>query len=346
MRKLLIIVISLVAVFFLVTRFSEVQEMVAVMKAGDWHFIMLAILVELLWLANVNAGYHALYHALGIPENRRRLFVVANAASFLTVMIPSGGMTALAVFLNDARKRGHSTGRVTLACILYLLFDYLGLLAFLMVGMTLLASASRLHWSEITAGVILAFMSVVMICMLLLAGSRPQLLGRILARLITFWNRLAGLFHRSSGYSREGGLAFARQIAEGMQVIRANPKGLLLPIGLSLSNKLLLLASLFLVFNAFQVPITPLRLVAGFSLGYLFAIVSPTPSGVGVVEGVLALALVSLGISVEKSTIVVLGYRGVTFWLPWLIGMISFRRLSGKSIPLSKDRSPIPSFKW
>ena len=60
-------------------------------------------------------------------------------------------------------------------------------------------------------------------------------------------------------------------------------------------------------------------------------IVSPTPAGIGVVEGLVTLSLVSMFVPVEAAAIVVLGYRAITFWLPLFFGMLAMQRLSGKS---------------
>jgi glycosyltransferase 2 family protein len=44
-------------------------------------------------------------------------------------------------------------------------------------------------------------------------------------------------------------------------------------------------------FLSFKVQFSTGTIVAGFSMAYLFLIVSPTPSGIGIVEGLMPLAL-------------------------------------------------------
>ena len=68
-------------------------------------------------------------------------------------------------------------------------------------------------------------------------------------------------------------------------------------------------------------------LVAGFCIAYLFTIVSPTPSGIGVVEGALAIGLSSMGVPLSAATVVTVAYRGLTFWLPFLYGFVGIRVL-------------------
>ena len=101
-----------------------------------------------------------------------------------------------------------------------------------------------------------------------------------------------------------------------------------MPAALALSSKALLISILFLMFLAFKVPFSVGTLIAGFSIGYLFLIVSPTPAGIGVVEGALTLALNSLNVSLGAAAVLTLAYRGITFWVPLLGGMLAFRWLS------------------
>ena len=87
------------------------------------------------------------------------------------------------------------------------------------------------------------------------------------------------------------------------------------------------MAILAAAFLAFDVPFSAGTIVGGFSIGYLFLIVSPTPSGIGVVEGLMPLALSSLRVAWSQGVIVTLAYRAVTFWVPLGVGAVAFRRL-------------------
>jgi len=49
--------------------------------------------------------------------------------------------------------------------------------------------------------------------------------------------------------------------------------------------------------TSFEIPFSAGAIIAKFSLAYLFLIVSPTPSGIGIVEGLMPLALTSLNVN-------------------------------------------------
>jgi uncharacterized protein (TIRG00374 family) len=81
-------------------------------------------------------------------------------------------------------------------------------------------------------------------------------------------------------------------------------------------------------------PFTVGSVVGGVSIASLFLIVSPTPSGVGIVEGILPFALNMLQVPWGASVLITLIYRAVTFWFPLLVGVLTFRILgNSKKLP-------------
>jgi hypothetical protein len=124
--------------------------------------------------------------------------------------------------------------------------------------------------------------------------------------------------------------SFASEIADGLGSLPEKPRSLIQPFLLSLASKVLLMAILICSFLSFAVPFTVGTIVGGFAIAYLFLIVSPTPSGIGIVEGVMAIALVSLRVNISHAVIITLAYRAVTFWLPLAVGALAFRALQLK----------------
>jgi hypothetical protein len=117
------------------------------------------------------------------------------------------------------------------------------------------------------------------------------------------------------------------EVAEGLSIIHDRNERLLIPAAHALVSKALMITIMALTFIEFQVDWSIGSLIASYSLAYLFLVMSPTPSGIGVVEGILPLALAGLGIPLGEAIVVTLAYRAVTFWLPLLLGGISIRLL-------------------
>ncbi len=328
MRKFILAMVLLLTILFVISRFTEVQTVGATLADGDWHFLALAVLLQVGWLINQATSYRVIYKGLGIREKGMNMLKVATAAYFLSIVAPSGGFSGIAVLIANAKKNGHSPGRATVAGALYVLFDYVGFLCVLTLGLAVLARRNDLNWPEIAASIVMLAIALVMTALFYLGMRSDRILGNVLAWLARQVNRLlAPLLHRN--YLSEGtAYAFAHDAAEGVQALRRQPRTVLLSVLLALTNKAFLVGVLWLIFLAFDVPFTLGTLIAGFSMGYLFVIVSPTPSGIGVVEGVLTLVLTTLAVPIEAAAIIVLAYRGITFWIPFFVGMVSFRNLT------------------
>lgn len=331
MKKFLVALAMLLGIVFLFTRFAELNQVMAVFQRGKLLYLGLALIVEAVWIYNLSAFYQAIYRVLGMEEKRAHILKLVTAAYFLTVVAPSAGLSAMAVYLADAKRRGRSTAKVTVAAVLYVWFEYVGTLVVLFLGLAELARRNHLHWSEITASLILITGAIGLGLLLYLGIRSTEALGRTLAWMARAVNTLLRPFLRRNYLGEERAISFSMELSEGLTALRQNPRWISMPLLLALTNKAILLVVLFLCFLAFEIPVDFGTLVAGLSIAHLFLIVSPTPAGIGIVEGVLAVSLNSLGVPLEDATVVTLSYRGLSFWMPFLVGMITFRLLnSGK----------------
>ncbi len=68
-------------------------------------------------------------------------------------------------------------------------------------------------------------------------------------------------------------------------------------------------------------------LVCGYVVATLFAMISFTPQGVGVVEAAVLVAFTLFGSDQAAGMAVVMVYRGIVFWLPFLIGAVVIQRM-------------------
>jgi glycosyltransferase 2 family protein len=330
MRKFIIALALLLAVVFIVLRFTEVQNVAGTLQQGDWRFMALALLVEAVWIVDVGASYRAIFSMMGIHDSLWRLVQLSSATSFFNIIAPSGGLGGLVMFFDHARKHGYSSARAMVSGALFVLFDYAAFLVVLAFGLGFLFKQNHLGWPEVTASVILLLAASGLAGLLILGTRSAMMLGDVLAWLAGAVNWVVRPFIRRQYLSGERAYTFAEEATDGVNLLKNQPRRLILPFLLALSNKLLLVTVLSLVFLSFRIPFTLGTAIAGFSIGYLFLIVSPTPSGLGVVEGVMTLSLHTLGISLDSAAVVVLAYRGFTFWAPFFTGMATFRSMNSK----------------
>jgi len=327
MRKTFLVIVLILAVGFIIFSLSELESILKTIEHSDWRFLGLGLIIETVWLYNLATTYRALYRLVGLEEDSRHLMLVAAAANFINVVAPSAGIGGIAVFIDDAKQRNHASGRVTVVGALFVLFDYVAFLCILALGWVVLIRRNNLNAGEITASIILLCLAVAFAVMLYLGYRSAAELSKVLAWMARALNRVLRPFLHRDYLSVERAYSFSNEISEGLSAIRGKRKELLWPFLFALNNKVLLICVLALTFLAFQTPFTVGTLVGGFSIGYLFLIVSPTPSGIGFVEGALTLALNSLRVQLGTAGVITLIYRAITFWYPLGIGALAMRAL-------------------
>jgi glycosyltransferase 2 family protein len=298
---------------------------VQTLQQGHFLWLGLALFTQLAWLVNLAATYRFVYRLLGMEISLVELLPLVATSNFVNVAAPSAGVGGVAVFISDARRRGLSSARVTVAGALFLLFDYLGFLCVLALGLVVLLRRNRLDAGSLSAAAVLLLLALGLAGLLILGARSAQALARVLVRAARFINRLIFPFLGHEYLAEARAYSFADEVAEGLSALRAHWRAYLAPAALALLGKALLIGILLSTFMAFRQPFSAGTLIAGFSIGYLFLIVSPTPAGLGFVEGILPLTFVALGVPKASAVVITLAYRGFTFWLPFGYGFVAFR---------------------
>jgi len=327
MRKFIIFLILFLGIMVVVFSFSELERTLETLRRGNIWYILLAFAIQLAWFFLVGITYRSIYRLLGMQDSILNLTLLAAASTFVNVVMPTAGVSGMAVFINVARKREQPSGKVTLAATLFLLFDQVAFLAVLGLGMVALFRRDHLNAGEVGAALVLLAVATLMATILYLGSRSVEAMGDFLARLAHMANAIIRPFTHKEYLHEERAREFSRELAEGLAALPDRPRGLIKPLFLAFLNKGLLVCIFLLAFMAFEVPYTVGTILGGFAIGYLFTIVSPTPAGIGIVEGVLPLGLSSLRVLWDHAVVVTLTYRAVTFWIPLAVGAIAFRIL-------------------
>ena len=223
---------------------------------------------------------------------------------------------------------------------MYFLFDFVSALVVISLGLIVLLRRNRLEGGELAAAALLAAYAVTLAVLLYLGFRSPERLGRLLESAGRWINAILRRFLHRDYVDVSRARQVALDMGAGLHDARRTPEGLILPAALALSHKALMISVLFLVFLAFRQPFSVGTLIAGFGLAYLFMVVTPTPAGIGLVEGLLALVLSGLQVPLELAAVISLTYFGVTVWLPLLYGMIAFRWIGAGRSPAGGRDTP------
>jgi uncharacterized protein (TIRG00374 family) len=129
-----------------------------------------------------------------------------------------------------------------------------------------------------------------------------------------------------------------QKLADRVHVLLSDRALLRQAIFWAAANWLLDAASLWVFLFAFDSKaLFPIDLLVAYGLANILAWIPVTPSGLGVVEGVLIPTLVGFGVPRTTAVLGVISYRLVNFWLPIPIGGISYLSLRWGS---SRRRHP------
>lgn len=327
MRKFLLSLILFLGAAFVYLSLSEIQNIVHTLQQGNFWFILLALIVEAAWFLVAGLIYQSLYRALGMEDTIVKFSLLAASATFVSIVTPSAGVGGVAVFISEAKRNRQSVGKVTVASMLFLFLDYLAFLFVLALGLIVLFRRNDLGPTELAASGAMLAIAVGLGSLLYIGSRSADALGNALAWMARLVNRMVRPFIHRDYLSEAHAYGFAHEMATDLKSLPEKVHTLGAPLLYSFAGKALLMGVLLSIFFAFQVPVTAGTIIGGFAISYLFLIVSPTPSGVGFVEGIMPLALSSLRVPLSDAVLITLAYRGITFWLPLAFGAIAFRAL-------------------
>jgi len=327
MRKFIFILVIFLAAVFVIFSFGELESIVRTLRMGNLWYIFLALLIQASWFLVSGLTYFSLYRVLGLDGTVYKMSLMAVAANFVNTVAPSAGMGGIAIFISDANRNRQSPGKATVASMLNLFLDYVAFLVVLTLGLIVLFRRNDLDPGEIAASAVIFAIAVGLGSLLYLGSRSAESLGNTLAWMARLVNRIAQPFIHRNYLNEARAHEFANEMADDLKSLPQRSRSLIKPMLYAFANKALMMIILAVTFMAFNVPFTAGTIIGGFSISYLFLVVSPTPSGIGIVEGIMPLALSSLRVPWSQAIIITLAYRGITFWLPLGVGAVAFRML-------------------
>ena len=327
MRKFIIVLIIFLTAALVYLSFGELESIMRTLRQGNLWFLLLALLIQSSWFFVSGLTYLSLYRLLAMDGTLYKLSLLSAASNFVSTVAPSAGMGGVVVFFTDASRNGQSPGKITVISVLYIFLDYFAFLFALTLGLIVLFRRNDLDPSEIAASAVIFIIAIALGSLLYLGSRSGEAFGNVLAWMARLVNRVLQPFLHHDYLSVARAHEFAHEMATDLKSLPERPRSLITPIFLSFANKALMMCILAASFMSFKVPFSIETIIGGFAISYLFLIVSPTPSGIGIVEGIMPLALNSLNVEWSQAVVITLAYRAVTFWFPLGVGAWAFRRL-------------------
>ncbi len=344
-----VVLVGLVVLFGLMfgSHFSDLTDVLEVWRRGQPVWLVVALGLQLLWFWNQAVLYRSIYGMLGLPARTVGLLPIVLASNFLNFLTPSASLGAVALFLDDARQRGLDPGRVALASVVRLVLNLVWFGLLLSFSLTVLALRMQLLAEYVVAASLLLAAAALVIGGLVLAGLQPDGLALLLGCVGRAVDRLCGAVLHRDLRAAERARRFGLQFGEAAAALSSGRRRLPRPWLHVMLFDALQLGVLYAVLRAFPddgTALNPVTLVVVFSLGVLFSVVAITPQGLGMVELTLLSALAMVGLPMGRAAVVVLAYRGFSFWMPLLVGLVALRWVRGLGRPSARtgcDAQPV-----
>jgi glycosyltransferase 2 family protein len=286
-RRWLVPLLTLAFIWILISRFDEVKMLVMTLATGNWRWIVVALLVQTLYFLVYALSYRASFATVGIPMQMRSLIPLTFASIFVNTTAPTGGAAGGALLVEDAARHGYSRPRAATGFLLQMATDYGSFTILLLVGLGVLIKRGELHWYELISAILL-FLYVGGIAGALLLGLwHPRWLHRILAWLQQKVNYVGAWIRKPALLAEDWSERNAEEFIDASRAIAARPRHLILTLLATSIFHCLAIATLYALFFAFGEAVKPGVVIAGYATITLFSLISPTPNGVGIVEGLM-----------------------------------------------------------
>ena len=326
-RYWLLILVMIAFIVFLIIGFQDIERVVAALLQGLWPWVLAATLTQSVYYLLYAVQYRLAFATVEVQSQLGELVPVMFASIFLRTVVPSGGVSGAALFIDDAARRGQSPARAAEGALLVLTIDLGTMVPLILYALAYLSLRGSLRAYEVLGSAIFVLFVGGLVGALLLGRWQPGLLRRLFGWLETAANWLAHQFGRSDLLPPGWGRGTAADLTRAANDVATHKERLQRTVAVGFAAQLVNLVTVEAVARAYRQPLSFGALVASFSLEAVFSVVTFIPHGLVVAEAVMVMVLTGLGIGLDTAVLITLVYRGLSVWLPLFVGFLLLRRV-------------------
>ena len=322
-RKLLIglVIVIVLAVFLL--RGDSLMQLIDTMKQGSAVPLVAAILTQLCKYFAQSFAYSFCFEAVQEKMDPRSTLPLVFGTFFMNTVAPSLNLAGMTLVVDDARRRGIDPGKSSSAALLMQITIDGAFTTLMIIGFAIVVLFSGMSPLWFLPGIVVVCLVGAMIGIMVLGHRNPKFLLKILNPIERFVNKVLVRFHRKA--LEPWAEKVLSMFSEAAGLIVKNPSPAFKAYACSLFASCCELAAFSLVGISFGVKSSSV-LLCGYVIATLFAMVSITPQGVGFVEAAVVVAFTAFGETAAAGTAIGIVYRGIVFWMPFLIGAVLIQK--------------------
>lgn len=319
-RNILTIAAIIFFIYFISQHITDTERLYFLVREAKWWYVLLALVTQLLYYTLFVFLYRESLEIYDVKWSFKKIAPMVLVSLAVGIVTPLGYWAGIGVLLYKAQQEQIPRASVSTGIFLATLFDLLTLFFLLSCSMIILKLHHVIYFYEVVGYIIFAAIVLGALLSFVLGVMKPEKLTKILNFFQKQLNLLSQLTKKKDALEEDWGETRSKQIATLSTRLVTQRHRLKRLVFCSFSMHLANILTLFLLFLSFGETISGGPLLSGYSIGRLFLIVSPTPQGIGFVESIMPIVFTSQGIGAEVATLATLTFRGLTLWLPVLIG--------------------------
>lgn len=315
----LIVVVALAVTFM---RGDQLEHLIETIEKGTPVFLLLAVASQMGKYVTQGFSFTWCFKAVNakmpLGENIRLVF----QTFFMDTIIPSFNISGTSTVVEAASARGIESGRATDAALLRQVSINASFIVVMIVGFAILLFMGKLKtgWLILGAGAIVTVGT--MVTAMILAALKPDWVLKVAAPFERVLDKVLARLHRGSIDASVKNLVSTYSSAAKSMV--HNEGCIAAEMGYAILANVFEVGCFGLVGIAFGMDDFA-AVICVYVVATLAAMASPVPQGVGVVETASLVAFTLFGVEQACGMAVIMVYRVIVFWMPFLIGAVLMR---------------------
>lgn len=317
-----IVVVVVLAVIFM--RGEQLVQLADTVRRGLVAFTALAVVAQLGKYAAQGLAYRMCFDTVGASISFKTGLSLVFGTFFVNTVAPSLNLAGATLVTDVAVKRGIAAGKGTSAALLMQLTIDAGFVAIMLVTFGILSLTVGLQPGWFLLGLAAVALVGGLLAVMVVGGVRPDVVVRVLRPVVRLVNRVLARFKRGPVDAQVAEVVQSFSSAAKLMVRR--PKKTARAFGCSLAASACEIGCFACAGISFGIH-SPEALICGYVVATLFAMIAFTPQGIGIVEAAVLVAFGLFGVDGASALAAVMVYRGIVFWMPFLIGAVVVQRL-------------------
>jgi phosphatidylglycerol lysyltransferase len=289
------------AIWFIQHERGELKQVKHLVTTSKWDWITFGILLSVVYVFIHGLMYKAAFAAVGSRVGLVESTLLYLKRNFISVFLPAGGVSSLAFFSGDIEKKGVSKSQVNFASSIY---GFIGILSVVVIAVPVFIYA--IFEGSIGAGEWIGLIAVFILIGLVYILYRSVANNGKIYHLITKYIPAVDVFLSE----------FRNNSIERNSFIHCFLWSMLIEV--------IGIVHIYIAMVALDIEPSLMIATVSYIVGVVFLIISPFLRGLGAVEASMTFMLIRMGYTEAAAVSVTVIYRFMEFWIPLLLGALSF----------------------